>query len=102
MRQRADAWNTAEPLGAVEAKKLIDQIRREGGVAWTAHAVHELEADDMTVADGLRILRNGWVEEPELKARKWRYRVQNQEATLVVQFESPTRILVITGWRCRG
>lgn len=91
-----------EPLHLDAATALIHRIVRDGAVAWSQHALHEIRADDLTTVDCVNVLRGGAVSEPaELINGTWRYRIHTQRINVVVAIRSETELVVVTAWRRR-
>lgn len=90
-----------EPLSPVDAKRLIGAILDEGSIAFSKHALKELEKDDLTPVDTANILRGGIVEPGELENGSWRYRVRTTRMCVVVAFRSETELRIVTAWRFR-
>lgn len=91
----------AKRLGALEARKLLSRILREGSTAFSRHAQEEMLADDLTEADVVNVLRCGAVSEGEFERGSWRYRVETSRMCAVVVFVGPLEIVVVTAWRVR-
>lgn len=91
-----------EPFNRQEAKKLIQQILKEGITLFSRHAEEELKKDELSVVDATNVLRAGTItEEPELEKGSWRYRVRTERMVVVVAFVSETKLKVVTAWRTR-
>lgn len=87
-------------LRATEAKKLIREVLAGGHeVVFTRHALEELEKDGLTTGDVLNVLRGGVVREGEWENGTWRYRVETPRIAVVVEFDTETRLVVVTAWR---
>lgn len=91
------------PLSQVDAKAAIAAILADprGFVSFTKHALDELKADGLWAPDALNVLRAGWVSPAEFENGAWRYRVSTNTIEVVVEIESDTDMLVITGWRIK-
>jgi len=90
-----------EPLGPIEAKRLIREIIASGEIVSSRHAAREMEKDDVTMVDCINVLRGGGVEPAEWENGSWRYRVHTQRIWVVVAFRSESRLVVVTAWRSR-
>ncbi len=90
-----------EPLNRNEARKLIQQICRDGVVVSSRHAKEELANDDLTTVDAMNVLRAGRIlEEAEQQAHGgWTYRVSTDHLVVVVAFESESKLKIVTAWR---
>ena len=94
--------NMAEPLSPTLAVDLVRYIYNCGEVAYFDHLHQQLQKRDMTVVDVDNVLRAGRVLPdfpPEQEHGFWRYRIQTQQMAVIVQFESPTVLWVVTAWR---
>ena len=91
-----------EPLRSPDARKLIRGILEHGDVTFTdPHAYDELANDGLETIDAINVLRGGVVAEAEFEHGAWRYRVSTARICVVVEFVSPTRLVVVTAWRIR-
>lgn len=88
-----------EPLPPETARFLIRRLLTTGVVAFSDHAMDELEKDALTAEDCLAVLRAGWVQPAELERGTWRYRVVRARLTVVVAFRAPAVLVVVTAWR---
>lgn len=61
-----------EPLGEVEAKRLIRTILDTGRVAWTEHVTKQRDARNLTTVDCVNVMRAGSVEPPDYELGTWR------------------------------
>lgn len=82
-----------------EAEALFRRVVKEGDVAFTGHAIEELEKDNLHTTDCLNVLRGGRVVATELRHGKLRYRVTTKLMTAMVAVASETEVCVITAWR---
>jgi hypothetical protein len=90
-----------QPLTASEARKLGRQIVETGTVVFTQHALDELAKDGKTTLDATNVLRGGAYSEAEWENGGWRYHAFTQRFTVVIEFESETELVVVTGWARR-
>jgi hypothetical protein len=81
----------AEPWRFGEARKLLTRIVRSGEVVFTPHARREMVSDGMIDEDVFNVLVSA----------TWRYRVHAEKACVVVSFDSPTLVVIVTAWRKR-
>lgn len=88
-----------EPLKPPNARKLIRDIVENGVVAFSGHALEEMEDDDMETPDCLNVLRGGVVGPAEYINNQWRYRVTTPRMCVVMTFLSSERLRVVTAWR---
>jgi hypothetical protein len=91
----------SKKLDRYQAKRLAQEILRDGTVSYTAHCESELKNDSMDTVDAANVLRCGKIErEPELhKSGSWRYHVETQRMLVVIEIHSKTRLRVVTAWR---
>lgn len=88
-----------EPLAAPDARKLIQEIVKNGAVGFSAHAEKEMAKDDLQTTDCLNVMRGGIVGPGELIDGTWRYRISTPHMCVVVAFPSATKLRVVTVWR---
>lgn len=88
-----------EPLSPAEAKQRIRSILASGDFSVTAHAREEMDADELSVADCVNVLRGGVVRPAEWEHGTWRYRVETSRITVVIAFRSENYFVVVTAWR---
>lgn len=99
-----------EPLDHQAVRALSRKILRDGLVAWTTHALDEMEKDDLDELDCRNVI---WAGEDggcdrEGARGAWRYRRRTPKICVVVEFEPcdcrpehPTshHLVVVTAWR---
>jgi hypothetical protein len=90
-----------EPLSPPVARRLIRAIAAAGGVRFSGHAVAELRRDGLNTVDGHKVLVSGAVAAGEYEHGAGRYRVTAGRVTMVLEFESESRLVVVTGWKAR-
>jgi hypothetical protein len=90
-----------EPLAPQKARRLLQEIVREGSVRFSGHALAEMKKDDLSTQDCLNVLRGGVVEPPELRDGTWRYRVRTARIYVVVAFRSEKSCVVVSAWRLK-
>jgi hypothetical protein len=88
-------------LKPADARKLARDIMEHGSVRFTAHAQREMKNDDLETTDCVNVLRGGVFSPAEFANREWRYRVATHRICVVVTFESPDQLAVITAWRIK-
>lgn len=89
-----------DPLDRVKARELLRKILHEGGlVAFTRHALVEMDKDDLEEIDCRNMLKNAHVQPPEWEHGQWRYRVETPRMVVVFIFPNPSSVMVITAWR---
>ena len=89
-------------LDRYQAKRLAQEILREGTVSYTKHCEDELKNDAMDTMDAANVLRCGKIErepEPAEKFGAWRYQVETHRMAVVIEIHSKTSLRVITAWR---
>ncbi len=85
-------------LARTEARKLIAEHLAAGDFSFSRHA-HKRMSKNFSVDDVLEALRRGRiVDEPELRAGTWRYRVHAAHAVAVIAF-GPHLLRIVTVWR---
>jgi hypothetical protein len=92
----------ATKLDRYQAKKLAQEIIKNGEFSFTGHCHDELQIDNMGTPDAVNVIRCGKIgREPEFsdKSKAWRYRIETQIMGVIVEIHSPNRLRVITGWR---
>lgn len=94
-----------EPLAPGDAKKLALHILSFGVTdKELPHFQEEIQKDDLREGDVLNALKAGWMNPrypPEIQSQRWRYRIGTQRITVVVEFESPEEMVLVTAWRNR-
>lgn len=95
-------FDYGQALAQPDAKRAIHSIVVAGQVAYSDHAVEELENDALTTVDVVNVLRGGIVDPAEWENGSWRYRVRTQRMCVVVVIRSETELKVITAWRFRS
>lgn len=90
-----------EPFDAAQAKRIIRTALGGGTVAFTDHALDEMEKDDLQTTDIVNVLRGGVVEPPEMEKGTYRYRVRTSRMCAVVAFRSASEVAVVTAWRTK-
>ena len=88
-------------LDRYHAKRIAQEILRDGTVSYTTHCESELRDDSMDTVDAANVIRCGKIEmEPELhKSGSWRYRVETQRMAVVIEIHAKMRLRVVTAWR---
>jgi len=82
-----------------DVKFHVRNIVRDGEVGFTKHARMEMAEDDMSVADCMNLLRAGIVGAAEWENGEYRYRITTPRMCIVISFQSPTRLTIVTAWR---
>ena len=88
-----------EPLKPDKARRLIREILESGQVTFSGHALEALADDELSMVDGVNVLRAGIVDPAEFEKGCWRYRVRTRRMVVVIAFRSETEIRVVTAWR---
>jgi hypothetical protein len=91
--------DSEEPLPPETARFLIRRLVVAGAVAFSNHALEEMQKDGLTAEDCLAVLRAGWVLPAEIERGTWRYRVVMAHLTAVIAFRAPAALVVVTTWR---
>jgi hypothetical protein len=88
-----------EPFSRHEARKRVSIILAGGSVVIWQHCRDEAKADNLTDFAITRALQYGLNhEEAELEKGHWRYRFHHGKICVVVQFEGPSTLSVVTCW----
>ena len=85
-------------LSARDAKRLAKEIVENGTVDITSHAWEDLEQHDMTAGDVFNIMCGGAWTEAEFENGGWRHQAFTQKYAVVVEFNSDTHCVVVTGF----
>lgn len=88
-----------EPFDSPMIKAMLRTILRAGNLAFSRHALEEMNKDQLTEIDVANILRAGMPLAPERERGTWRYRITTQKIRVVVAFRSKTEAVVVTVWR---
>ncbi len=88
-----------QPLDQVAARGLIQGIVDDGSVAYSKHALEEMQKDRLTTVDVVNVLRGGVVAPAEHENGSWRYRVWTQKMCVVVVIRSESELKVVTAWK---
>ena len=78
---------------------LIREILATGSVAFSRHALEEMEKDKLTAVDVTNVVRGGVVDPAELENGSWRYRVRTGRMAVIVAFRSEAELRIVTAWR---
>lgn len=71
-------------------------------VRFSRHALEELKKDGLTTVDVMNVMKSPdaqIVDEPELEHSSYRYRLGTRKIVVVVAFDSPKSLVVVTAWR---
>lgn len=87
-----------------EARKLITQIvgGSQAQVRFSRHALEEMEKDELTTVDIWNVLKSSSSKifgEGELVNGTYRYRLETKKIMVVVSFDTPKSLVVVTAWR---
>ncbi len=99
MIKRSNVRSFRPPFDPSRARDKIREILQDGTVVWSNHSYVELAKDSMTTIDAVNVLRGGTVRQPEFEHGGWRYKVETQKMAVIVAFDSPTELCVVTAWR---
>jgi hypothetical protein len=93
--------DTTKRLSRNEARKLVSEVLKSGGVVrFSKHALAEMAADSLNTNDAANVLAAGKITtEGEFENGSWRYRVHTQTMCVVVAFPTSDSLVVITAWR---
>ena len=87
------------PWSLIDAEHLAKKILKDGQVAWSRHALDEMEEDNLSAVDVTNVIRGGWCEGVDFENDSWRYRIRTQKIVAVVAFRSEAEMVVVTAWR---
>jgi hypothetical protein len=91
-----------EPLDANDLKKFLLSAINAGNLRFSNHALQEMQKDDLSTLDVVRVLRAGLMREPaEFRSGTWRYRVRNSRIVVVVALQFENGVAVVTAWKVR-
>jgi hypothetical protein len=99
MSPAPESFDPLKPLKPADAKQLARDIAMNGTVDFTAHALEEMAKDDLETADCFNLIRAGVYGPPDHIKGEWRYRVETVRICVVIAFDSPTELTVVTAWR---
>jgi Domain of unknown function (DUF4258) len=88
-----------EPFHPSRVKELVVELLRGGTLAFTKHALEEMQIDDLKHVDVRNALRAGVVSPGELEHGTYRYRISTFRIAAVIAFRSESHAVVITAWR---
>jgi hypothetical protein len=90
---------TLRPMKETDVKFHVRNIVWDGEVGFTKHARTEMANDDMSVADCMNLLRAGIIGAAEWENGEYRYHITTPRMCIVISFQSPTRLTIVTAWR---
>lgn len=93
-------------LDKTQARKLVAEIvnKNPSGIRYSNHGFKEMGDDDLTMNDILNVIKSPdakITEEPEFIRGSYRYRLRTEKITVVIAFNSPTEVVVVTAWRVK-
>lgn len=88
-----------EPLSPVEARRRARLVLESGRVLVLDHAVQRMGERGMSVIDCENVIRAGRVVDVEFKAGTHRYRFETARMAVVVLFQGPMVLWIVTVWR---
>lgn len=96
--------NISTRLDRNQARKRITYIINNTPelLRFSRHALEELKKDKLTTVDVLNVMKSPdahIVDEPELENGSYRYRLGTKKIMVVVAFDSPKSLIVVTAWR---
>lgn len=96
--------NIHTKLDRNQARKKIAYIVHHypGLVRYSRHALEELKKDRLTTVDVVNVMKSPdaqIIDEPELEYGSYRYRLGTRKIMVVVAFDSPKSLVVVTAWR---
>lgn len=96
--------NVDKKLDRNQARKRIACIVNNTPelLRFSRHALEELKSDKLTTVDVLNVMKSSdaqIVDEPEFENGSYRYRLGTKKIMVVVAFDSPKSLVVVTAWR---
>lgn len=82
-------------------KKLSEFLKlKPNRTIQTKHFRQEMANDDLIMNDVINVLHKGQIlEDPEFENGSYRYRVQTNKIVVVIAFNNPDRVILVTTWR---
>ncbi|MEQ1572135.1 MAG: DUF4258 domain-containing protein [Myxococcota bacterium] len=91
-----------EPVDASELREiLVAALGRTGGVAFTRHALDEMDEDGLDELDIRRVLGRGRWDGCDFERGSWRYCWRIPGVVAVVAIIDADRVRIVTAWRER-
>lgn len=88
-----------EPLPPAQARARARAVLETGTLLVLDHALRRMAERDMSMIDCENVPRAGRVVEVEYKAGSHRYRFETTRMAVVVLFQGPTVLWIVTVWR---
>lgn len=88
-----------ECLEPATAKRQARNILQEGRVLPSKHARERMEERNLILPDCINVIRAGSYRPGEWENGAWRYRVETPKISVVIQFLSEERLLLVSAWR---
>ena len=91
-------------LDKAQARKLIAQIVRNNpdNIRFSKHALIELGNDNLTTSDALNVIKSSHsriLSDGEWEHGSFRYRLETSNIMIVIAFDSPESMVIVTAWR---
>lgn len=96
--------NICHKLDRNQARKRVAHIvyATPELVRFSRHALSELKKDKLTTVDILNVIKSPdaqIVDEPELENGSYRYRLGTKKMMVVIAFDTPKSLVIVTAWR---
>jgi hypothetical protein len=88
-----------EPLIPSEVKRLARECLEAGTFVLSDHAADRLRERGLDVQDVMNVLRGGVPQPGEFVEGTWRYPILTSRMGVVVAFEGPSEVVIVTAWR---
>lgn len=89
-------------MSRIQARKKLSEFLKlkPNRIIQTKHFKQEMANDDLIMNDVINVLHKGQIlEDPEFENGSYRYRVQTNKIVVVIAFNNPDRIILVTTWR---
>lgn len=89
-------------LDKTQARKLLSEFFNTDPnlVSYSSHALQRMRERDLMAGDVINVIRSGEIiDEPEFEKNSWRYKVETTRIAVIVAFNNPNHIIVVSTWR---
>ncbi len=92
---------SGKPLNRLQAKKRIVEIlsRHPDNLIISSHAFRRGGQREITTQDVVNVLKSPSAQifdEPYLEGESWRYKVETRKIVIIVAFDEPKQVIVVT------
>lgn len=93
-------------LNKNQARKLIAEVvkKHPSHIRFSKHSLEELRKDNLTTSDALNVIKSNdskILNDADLEKGSYRYRLETLNIMVVISFDSPNSLVVVTAWRKR-